>query len=149
MVPEVGEAISEMWRAIGLDPKIFNMAYTAHRPRLVDRTLNYPWLFVNAGVDDPITEPRGPLWQTVESGASPGFEIPFHWDLAQRIQAEEDPVVRAPLNIEAIDWMNENVWLTGVVAVPQLFTYNPKKIADWPLNREFPINNLENITKAQ
>lgn len=152
IVPEVGEAVAEMWRVIGLDPKIFTIAYTAHRPRLVDRTLNYPWFFVNNGIDAALGElgsGRGGLYKSVESGASPGVEVEFFWDTAQAIDMAEDQETRAKLEEDLIDWYMETQFMTGVVSVPQLFTFNPKKIADWPLTRESPINNLENITKVK
>jgi hypothetical protein len=135
-----------MWRDIGLDPEIFNMAYTAHRPRLVERTLNYPWLFVNPGVDDPFEDPRGPLWTTVESGANPGMEIPHAYDLHQQIQASDDPLERRMLNEELIDFEQEQMFMTAIVSVPGLYTFNPKNVSNWSLNRYSPINRLEFIT---
>ena len=145
VVPEIGEAVAEMWRNIGLEPEVFNMAYTAHRPRLVERTLNYPWLFVNPGADDPMDSPRAPLWTQVESGANPGLEDPQLYDLYFKAQASEDPEEVAMINEEIIDYAHEQMYLTAIASVPGLFTFREETVKDWPLNRYSPINNLEYI----
>ena len=145
VVPEIGEAVAEMWRNIGLEPEVFNMAYTAHRPRLVERTLNYPWLFVNPGADDPMDLPRAPLWTQVESGANPGLEDPQLYDLYFKAQATEDPEEVATINVEIIDYAHEQMYLTAIASVPGLFTFRAETVNEWPLNRYSPINNLEYI----
>jgi ABC-type transport system substrate-binding protein len=145
VVPEIGEAVAEMWRSIGLEPELFNMAYTAHRPRLVERTLNYPWLFVNPGADDPMDLPRAPLWTQVESGANPGLEDPQLYDLYFKAQAAEDPSDVAIINEEIIDYAHDQMYLTAIVSVPGLFTFRSETVKEWPLNRYSPINNLEYI----
>ncbi len=145
VVPEIGEAVAEMWRNIGLEPELFNMAYTAHRPRLVERTLNYPWLFVNPGADDPMDLPRAPLWTQVESGANPGLEDPQLYDLYFKAQATEDPSDVAIINEEIIDYAHDQMYLTAIVSVPGLFTFRSETVKEWPLNRYSPINNLEYI----
>ena len=145
VVPEIGEAVAEMWRNIGLEPEVFNMAYTAHRPRLVERTLNYPWLFVNPGADDPMDLPRAPLWTQVESGANPGLEDPQLYDLYFKAQATEDPEEVATINVEIIDYAHEQMYLTAIASVPGLFTFRAETVNEWPLNRYSPINSLEYI----
>lgn len=145
VVPEIGEAVAEMWRNIGLEPEVFNMAYTAHRPRLVERTLNYPWLFVNPGADDPMDLPRAPLWTQVESGANPGLEDPQLYDLYFKAQASEDPEEVAMINEQIIDYAHEQMYLTAIASVPGLFTFRAETVKEWPLNRYSPINNLEYI----
>ena len=146
VVPEIGEAVAEMWRNIGLEPEVFNMAYTAHRPRLVERTLNYPWLFVNPGADDPMDLPRAPLWTQVESGANPGLEDPQLYDLYFKAQATDDEAEVAMINEEIIDYAHEQMYLTAIASVPGLFTFRAETVKDWPLDRYSPINNLEYIT---
>ena len=145
VVPEIGEAVAEMWRNIGLEPDIFNMAYTAHRPRLVERTLNYPWLFVNPGADDPMDLPRAPLWTQVESGANPGLEDPKLYDLYFKAQASGDEAEVATINNEIIDYAHDQMYLTAIVSVPGLFTFRDETVKIWPLDRYSPINNLEYI----
>ena len=145
VVPEIGEAVAEMWRNIGLEPEVFNMAYTAHRPRLVERTLNYPWLFVNPGADDPMDLPRAPLWTQVESGANPGLEDPQLYDLYFKAQATEDPSEVATINEEIIDYAHDQMYLTAIASVPGLFTFRAETVKEWPLDRYSPINNLEYI----
>ena len=146
VVPEIGEAVAEMWRNIGLEPEVFNMAYTAHRPRLVERTLNYPWLFVNPGADDPMDLPRAPLWTQVESGANPGLEDPQLYDLYFKAQATDDEAEVAMINEEIIDYAHEQMYLTAIASVPGLFTFRAETVKNWPLDRYSPINNLEYIT---
>ena len=146
VVPEIGEAVAEMWRNIGLEPEVFNMAYTAHRPRLVERTLNYPWLFVNPGADDPMDQPRAPLWTQVESGANPGLEDPQLYDLYFKAQATDDEAEVAMINEEIIDYAHEQMYLTAIASVPGLFTFRAETVKNWPLDRYSPINNLEYIT---
>ncbi|MCY4654480.1 MAG: ABC transporter substrate-binding protein [Dehalococcoidia bacterium] len=146
VVPEIGEAVAEMWRNIGLEPEVFNMAYTAHRPRLVERTLNYPWLFVNPGADDPMDLPRAPLWTQVESGANPGLEDPQLYDLYFKAQATDDEAEVAMINEEIIDYAHERMYLAAIASVPGLFTFRAETVKDWPLDRYSPINNLEYIT---
>ena len=146
VVPEIGEAVAEMWRSVGLEPEIFNMAYTAHRPRLVERTLNYPWLFVNPGADDPMDLPRAPLWTQVESGANPGLEDPILYDLYFKAQASSDPAEVRATNIETINYAHDQMYLTAIVSVPGLFTFREEVVKHWPIDRYSPINNLEYIT---
>ena len=146
VVPEIGEAVAEMWRNIGLEPEVFNMAYTAHRPRLVERTLNYPWLFVNPGADDPMDLPRAPLWTQVESGANPGLEDPELYDLYFKAQATDDEAEVAMINEEIIDYAHERMYLAAIASVPGLFTFRSETVKEWPLDRYSPINNLEYIT---
>ena len=145
VVPEIGEAVAEMWRNIGLEPEVFNMAYTAHRPRLVERTLNYPWLFVNPGADDPMDLPRAPLWTQVESGANPGLEDPELYDLYFKAQATDDEAEVAMINEEIIDYAHERMYLAAIASVPGLFTFRAETVKEWPLDRYSPINNLEYI----
>ncbi len=145
VVPEIGEAVAEMWRNIGLSPEIFNMAYTAHRPRLVERTLNYPWLFVNPGADDPMSTVRAPLWTQVESGANPGLEDPKLYDLYFKAQATEDKAEVASINTEIINYAHERMYLAAIASVPGLYTFNGETVKNWPLTRYSPINNIENI----
>ena len=96
------------------------MAYTAHRPRLVERTLNYPWLFVNPGADDPMSTVRAPLWTQVESGANPGLEDPKLYDLYFKAQATEDKAEVASINTEIINYAHERMYLAAIASVPGL-----------------------------
>lgn len=149
IVPEVGQAIAEMWRAVGLSPEILSLAYTTHRPRLVNRSINYPWLFVNAGVVEPYDQCRAPLWTSVVSGASPGFEIPKLFDQYNACQAEKDAKAREAINTETIDYATEQQFLSAVVSVPTVLVFNPKVVGSWGLIPYTPINHLEQVTHAK
>ena len=117
---EIGEAIAQMWRNIGLDVSIESTAYQARRPTMVDRSIDVVWMWQsNAAVgkiDDPHHHGVFP-----SAGWNRGMEIQWVWDLYEEGDATSDREERIQINIEGEDLNAHWHTIAPVVGVPSIW----------------------------
>ena len=117
---EIGEAIGQMWRNIGLDVVIESTAYQARRPTMVERSIDVVWMWAsNASVgkiDDAHSHGVIP-----SAGWNRGMEIQWVLDLWMEADAEEDPEKRIQINIRAEDMQAHWLTVAPVVGVPSIW----------------------------
>ena len=117
---EIGEAIAQMWRNIGLDVSIESTAYQARRPTMVDRSIDVVWMWQsNAAVgkiDDPHHHGVFP-----SAGWNRGMEIQWVWDLYEEGDATSDPEERIQINLQGEDLNAHWHTIAPVVGVPSIW----------------------------
>ena len=117
---EIGEAIAQMWRNIGLDVSIESTAYRARRPTMVDRSIDVVWMWQsNAAVgkiDDAHSHGVIP-----SAGWNRGMEIQWVLDLWMEADATTDPEERIQINIRGEDLNAHWHTVAPVVGVPSIW----------------------------
>ena len=131
--PEVGAAVAQYWRELGLDVQVDNTTYITARPLLVERKKDNPWMIHTgtgqtldtAGIFACCFKPTG--------GFNFGIELPDEiWMMAE---ANNDIVnttreERIARNIEIQNFFSDN-WLTAPIAqLPNTYVVRPE-IAEW------------------
>ena len=131
---EIANAVGGYWSDIGLQVYVIAFSYVTFRPTVVGRTNTHPWLTqCDKGNDSwPWHFPKG-LVQTslTRGGFGCGFELPFVLDNYKKVAVEADQEKRAALVDEYVEYVYEIAIQPGVVAVPELYVVNPKKISGW------------------
>ena len=141
-VPNTGywvitEAIARFWEEIGVSTKVQMYDYLEYRPGIVARTTTMPWV---ASCDEgkstwPWEWPKSSDHTSLTRGSfGCGIEIPKVADTWIAIAAERDPAKQVELNNALADYLYEHAVSFGVVGVPNPITYNPNKIAEWPMD---------------
>ncbi len=117
---EIGEAIAQMWRNIGLDVEIESTAYQARRPTMVDRSIDVVWMWAsNASVgkiDDAHSHGVIP-----SAGWNRGMELQWVLDLWREADAESDAKKRIEINVRAEDMQAHWMTVSPVVGVPSIW----------------------------
>ena len=135
--PEVGIAVAGQWRDIGIDVQITSEAYSARRPRLVERSMQIPWIFVNQG-SPPFTGAKyNRFW--ANPGWNSGIELPYDvmkdWDTRYSgLDAKEDAEEIYALNIEIENYMQRTGVAFGVVELVKWWVSGPD-ILKWDAYR--------------
>ncbi len=150
---EVADAVAGYWSDIGLSTFSLKFTYVTFRPTVVNRANVHPWITScdKGRESNPWHFPKG-LVQTslTRGGFACGFESPKILELYEGMASASDTA-------EATDFANRYLQYVyywnlqpGVVAVPQDWFWNRKKIASWPQDRAAAsgINNLWDIELA-
>ena len=134
---ELADAIAGYWEEIGVQTSVQKFAYSVYRPGIVARATTMPW--VTECDDGKSTWP----WEWPKSadhtsltrgGFGCGLEIKKAADTWIAVATEPDPAKQIELNNALADYLYEHAVSFGVVGVPNPITYNPKKIAEWPMD---------------
>ena len=150
---EIADAIAGYWEDIGVSTAVQKYAYSVYRPTIVARATTLPW--VTACDDGKSTWP----WEWPKSadhtsltrgGFGCGLEIKVAADTWVAVAAEPDPAKQIEMNNALADYLYEHAVSFGVVGVPGPITFNPNKIADWPMDPALfsTWNNPEDIVPA-
>ena len=151
---DIADAIAGYWGEIGVQTSVQKFAYSVYRPGIVARATTLPW--VTACDDGKSTWP----WEWPKSadhtsltrgGFSCGLEIPEVANTWIAVAAESDSAKQIALNNALADYLYDQAVSFGVVGVPGPITYNPNKIADWPMDPALfsTWNNPEDIVPAR
>jgi peptide/nickel transport system substrate-binding protein len=151
--PEVGIAVAQYWREIGLDVEVDSTTYLTARPKLVERSKDNPWMIHSgtgqklhaAGVFHCCHKPTG--------GFSFGIEIPDEiWQIAALNNditktTEEERIAN---NQKIQDFFSSNFLTAPVAGLPNTAIVRPE-IAEWtPYMSQTPLfNSPETITVAR
>ena len=150
---EIADAIAGYWEDIGVRTAVQKYAYSVYRPTIVARATTLPW--VTACDDGKSTWP----WEWPKStdhssytrgGFGCGLEIKEVAETWRDVAKESDPAKQIEMNNALADYLFEHAVSFGVVGVPAPITYNPNKIADWPMDPALfsTWNNPEDIVPA-
>jgi ABC-type transport system substrate-binding protein len=134
---EVADAISGMWREVGVDAVVQKFNYSVYRPTIVARATTLPW--ITSGDDGKTTWPWDwPKGQDHTSltrgGYGIGVELPFMATTWLAVAAEADKAKRIELNNALADHLYDEAIDFGVVNVPSFITYNQNSIASWDMD---------------
>ncbi len=122
--------------AIGLKTPVLKYPYAVHRPGLVGRTSTVPILYSD---DDgqsvyPHDKPKGLVNSSLTRGGyCVCFETPTIAELYKKAAKEPDLAKRLDLADQFIEHVHYWALQPGVVALPQLTTYNPNVISEWTM----------------
>ncbi len=135
--PEVGIAVAGQWRDVGIDVQITSEAYSARRPRLVERTMEIPWIFVNQG-SPPFTGAKYNRYNS-NPGWNSGIELPYDimkdWDSRYSgLNAQADAEAIYALNTEIENFLQETAVSFGVVELVKWWVSGPD-ILKWDAYR--------------
>ncbi len=129
ITPDVGNVVAQMWTALGCDIEISNVAYSANRPRLVDRSMDNPWLMQS--------ESYGFLYQSKfhsmvpSAGFNYGIELPN--DIAAPWYENRELISQSALianNARVQAWLSHNRLVAPVVQRILYWVVRPE-VAEW------------------
>jgi len=134
---EVADAVAGFWADIGLETFSLKFSYTAFRPTVVGRANTHPWITScdKGRASNPWHFPKG-LVQTslTRGGFSCGFESPVILDLYQRMAQASDTATATAAANEYLAYVHDQALQPGVVAVPDAFYFNNKKIKSFEMD---------------
>ena len=134
---EIADAIAGYWEDIGVRTAVQKYTYFVYRPGIVARATTMPWV---TQCDDgrstwPWNWPKSADHTSLTRGGfGCGIEIPEVADTWVAVVTEPNPAKQIELNNALADYLYEQAVSFGVVGVPQPITYNPNKIASWPMD---------------
>jgi len=134
---EIADAVAGFWSDIGLTTFSLKFSYTTFRPTVVGRANTHPWITScdKGKASNPWHFPKG-LVQTslTRGGFSCGFESPVILDLYQRMAQAPDTATATTAANEYLDYVYTQNLQPGVVAVPDSFFFNNKKIKSFEMD---------------
>jgi ABC-type transport system substrate-binding protein len=133
---EVADAVAGYWSEIGLTTFSLKFSYQTFRPTVVGRSNTIPFLTsCDKGRESkPWHFPSGLVQTTLTRGGfSCGFESPVILDLYNRMATAADQAAALAASDEYLQYVYDQSLQPGVVAVPDDFFYNTKKIKTWDM----------------
>ena len=134
---EIADAIAGYWQEIGVNTAVQKYAYSVYRPTIVARSTTLPWV---TACDDgksswPWSWPKSQDHTSLTRGGfGCGLEIKQAADTWLAVAAELDEAEQIRMNNELAQYLFDEAVSFSVVGVPAPITYNPKKIAAWPMD---------------
>ena len=133
---ELADAIAGSWGEIGVPTSVQKYAYSVYRPTIVARATTMPWVMhCNDGRSTwPWEWPKSADHTSLTRGDfGCGIEIPEVAETWMAVSTELDPAKQIEMNNELAQYLYDHAVSFGVVGVPAPITYNPIKIAEWPM----------------
>jgi len=131
---EIADAVAGFWSDIGLTTFSLKFSYTTFRPTVVGRSNTHPWVTScdKGKASNPWHFPKG-LVQTslTRGGFACGFESPVILDLYTRMAQASDTASATQAANEYLAYVYEQNLQPGIVAIPNAFYGNNKKIKNW------------------
>jgi len=134
---EVADAVAGFWSDIGLTTFSLKFSYQTFRPTVVGRSNTHPWITsCDKGREtNPWHFPKGLVQTTLTRGGfSCGFESPVILDLYTRMAEAPDTASATAAANEYLDYVYDQSLQPGVVAIPDAFYFNNKKIASFEMD---------------
>ena len=134
---EIADAIAGYWQEIGVNTAVQKYAYSVYRPTIVARSTTLPWV---TACDDgksswPWSWPKSQDHTSLTRGGfGCGLEIKKAADTWLAVAAELDESKQIEMNNELAQYLYDEAVSFSVVGVPAPITFNPKKIAAWPMD---------------
>ncbi len=147
---ELADEIAGYWQEIGVNTSVQKFAYSVYRPGIVARATTMPWVTqCNDGKSAwPWNWPKSADHTSLTRGGfGCGLEIKKAADTWIAVAAEPDPAKQIEMNNELAQYLFDHAVSFGVVSTPAPITYNPIKIAEWPMEPALYVtwNNPESI----
>ena len=147
---EVADAVAGFWADIGLTTFSLKFSYQTFRPTVVGRSNTHPWITScdKGKAAIPWHFPKGLVQTTLTRGGfSCGFESPVILDLYRRMAEAPDQASATAAANEYLDYVYEQNLQPGVVAIPDAFYFNNKKIKSFPMDKAAAanLNSLWNL----
>ena len=133
---EIADTIAGFWEGIGVKTAVQKYSYHVYRPTIVARATTMPWVaHCNDGWSTwPWNWPKSADHTSLTRGAfGCGIEIPEVAETWITVSTELDPAKQIEMNNELAQYLYDHTVSFGVVGVPTPITYNPIKIAEWPM----------------
>ena len=144
---EVADAVAGFWSDIGLKTFSLKFSYQTFRPTVVGRSNTHPWITsCDKGKSAiPWHFPKGLVQTTLTRGGfSCGFESPVILDLYKRMAEAPDQASATEAANEYLDYVYDQNLQPGVVAIPDAFYFNNKKIKAFPMDKA-AMTNLNSL----
>jgi len=140
---EIADAVAGFWSDIGLTTFSLKFSYTTFRPTVVGRSNTHPWVTScdKGKASNPWHFPKG-LVQTslTRGGFACGFESPVILDLYTRMAQASDTASATQAANEYLAYVYEQNLQPGIVAIPDAFYGNNKKIKNWVMAKNLSSN---------
>ena len=133
---ELADMIAGYWEEVGIPTSVQKFRYSVYRPGIVARATTMPWVTqCNDGKSTwPWNWPKSKDHTSLTRGGfGCGIEIPKAADTWIAVAAEPDPAKQIEMNNELAQYLFDHAVSFGVVSTPAPITYNPIKIAEWPM----------------
>lgn len=134
---EVADAVAGFWADIGLTTFSLKFSYQTFRPTVVGRANTHPWITScdKGKASNPWHFPKGLVQTTLTRGGfSCGFESPVILDLYQRMAQAPDTATATTAANEYLEYVYNQNLQPGVVAVPDSFYFNNKKVKSFEMD---------------
>ena len=135
---EIAAAVAGYWSDIGLTTFALKFSYHTFRPTVVGRTNTHPWVTsCDKGKEsNPWHFPKGLVQTTLTRGGfSCGFESPVILDLYTTMAEAPDTATATAAANEYLDYVYEQHLQPGIVAVPDGYYFNNKKIKSFLMDK--------------
>jgi ABC-type transport system substrate-binding protein len=147
---EVADAVAGFWSDIGLTTFSLKFSYQTFRPTVVGRANTHPWITScdKGRASNPWHFPKGLVQTTLTRGGfSCGFESPVILDLYRRMAEAPDSATATIAANEYLDYVYDQNLQPGVVAIPDAFYFNNKKIKSFKMDKAAAsnLNSLWNL----
>ena len=145
--PEVGVAVAQYWRQIGLNVTVDKTTYIVSRPLLVSREKNIPWM-IHTG-----TAALPDAWQTANYQPTAGFNYGLELPNAVFEAGDQNKDItkttyeqRVKINQEFQDYLTKWFLTSPITTLPSVYLVRPE-IAKWePYMAETPeFNSPETV----
>ena len=133
---EIGDVVAGFWEKIGVSTAVQKYSYSVFRPTIVARATTLPWI---TQCDDgkstwPWDWPKSQDHTSyTRGGFGCGLEIKVVADTWKAVAAETDINKRIELNNNLAQYLFEEAVSFGLIGMTGPITYNPNKIAEWPM----------------
>ena len=150
---EIAHAVAAYWSEIGVKTSVPKFRYSVYRPSIVARATTLAWV---TPCDDgnsnlPWDWPKSMDHTSINRGGfGCGIEIPEVAEAWLAAAAEPDEATRIAINNGVADYLFEQAVSPGIVGQPHPITYNPNRIAAWPMSPGLfeSVNDYEAIVPA-
>ena len=128
--PEVGEAVASQWSNLGITVNIDRATWSARRPLVVSREIDFLYLTNIGGHDGPLIL-TNPAYIFAQPGFNPGYETDEFWEWFVEQAAEKDAAKAEQIVLKRIDFFQHWMLNTSVVEMPKIFVENPEQVTGW------------------
>lgn len=147
---EVADAVAGFWSDIGISTFSLKFSYQTFRPTVVGRSNTHPWITScdKGRESNPWHFPKGLVQTTLTRGGfSCGFESPVILDLYNKMAKAPDSASATDAANEYLAYVYDQSLQPGVVAVPDAYYFNNKKIKSAKMDKAAAasINSLWNL----
>jgi len=144
---EVGEAVGEYMKAVGINPTIEVLTYGGNRPSVVAR-IRSDWWMRSSGPGLGLNPEIAMLRRNPVGAFNPGFEVEEPLQIIKKIDACTTQDCMDKLREEQWDWWHDSQQIVGVVELFGLMAVNPEVVGTWNMPIGSPgLSSFEYIEK--